>query len=229
MRILHCTDFHANLGWFHWLAQAAPHYDLVCLSGDLLDMGFPKTIPHQQAEIKAVLGAIATPLAICSGNHDMVHSEHHPEGALWVRDLKRQNVWVDGDRFRLGGHHFHCQSWNEPIPPARSGEIWIIHAPPEGCAVAVSKYAGDVGDFEFSQLCLNAGGPRLALCGHVHSPQRWHSLVGVTRIFNPGCNATDPWPAHVVFDLAAGTATRRLHGLQEERIFLIAANVGGTP
>ena len=220
MRILHCSDFHANRGWFHWLAQVVPQYDLVCFSGDLLDMGSPETIRCQQAEIKKTLGAIATPFAICSGNHDMVHSDLHPEGARWVRDLKRQNLWVDGERFRLGGHNFYCQSWNEPIPAAQPGDIWIIHSPPEGCPAAVSKYAGDVGDFEFSQLCLNGGGPRLALCGHVHSPLSWNSVLGGTQVFNPECNATDPCPAHIVVDLTAGTATRHGPGLPEETVLL---------
>jgi Icc-related predicted phosphoesterase len=218
MRLLHCTDFHANLDWFRWLAQVAPNYDLVCLSGDLLDQGSPKTISRQKAEITAIISAIVTPMAICSGNHDVEPMEEEDSRRGWVSDLQRMDVWVDGDRFNLGWQAFYCHPWNEPIPPAASGDIWVIHAPPEGCLAAVGESGQRTGDFELGELCRRGLGPRLALCGHVHTPRSWSSKVGATRIFNPGYNAAAVWPSHIVFDLEGGSAIRRDPGLTDEAI-----------
>lgn len=219
MRLLHCTDFHANFDWYRWLAQTAPAFDLVCLSGDLLHLSSPHPIPCQIAEIKTILGSIRTPLAVCSGNHDTIHAEGDGEGKFWINDLRRKNVWVDGDRFNLGGYAFCCHPWNEPIRPAMPSEIWIIHSPPEGCPAARGESSlASFGDEEFASICRKGHGPRLALCGHVHAPFSWHAEMGVTRVFNPGCATKAPWPSHVIFDLEIGTATRRCHSQQNEII-----------
>ena len=206
MKILHVTDLHGNLPWYHWLAREAPKYDLVCISGDLINLDdFAR---RQILEVTKVLAEIRTPLAICSGNHDTIHAKTRGEGAFWVSDLKRDGVWVDGDRFEMGGHKFYCHQWNEPIPHAERGEIWIIHAPPEWSVVSWGGWSGEVGDPEFAQVCRAMRGPRIALCGHAHTPPAWSAMVGRTHVFNPGHAGRALVPAHIVIDLSLGVATR---------------------
>lgn len=207
MRLLHCSDFHGTTRWYDWLVQTAPRYDLVCLAGDLLDQSSGRSADAQPREIKAALKRVKTPLAICSGNHDLVLTDEGAVAESWVRDLKRKNVWVDGDRFELGGYNFYCHPWPEPLPPAMADEIWIIHHPPAGSTAADSFYSGDRGDPEFAEMCQAGQGPRLALCGHVHTPHSWHSRIGRTFIGNPGSDSGAEWPHHVMVDLKAGSAT----------------------
>jgi len=206
MKILHVTDLHGNVPWYHWLARESPNYDLVCISGDLIYLD--DSAPRQIAEIIKVLAKIRTPLAICSGNHDTIDAETRGEGALWVNDLKREGVWVDGEHFELGGHKFYCHPWNPPFPSAKPDEIWIVHTPPEWSVVSWGGNYGDMGDPEFAQLCGMMRGPRMALCGHAHNPPAWNAMMGRTHVFNPGHASGASVPAHIIFDLSLGVATR---------------------
>lgn len=207
MKILHVTDLHGHLPWYEWLARQAGNYDLVCVSGDLIDAG---DFVHQQiADVTAVLSSIKVPLAICSGNHDQVARAPEMLQAAWIKDLRRGGVWVDGDRFQLHGRSFYCHGWEEPIRESYRDEIWIMHAPPARTAIARSRRDGcDHGDFEFGQLCHSGHGPRLALCGHVHEPKAWHDWAGRTQVFNPASLAKELLVGHLVVDFQAGTATR---------------------
>ena len=221
MKILHVSDLHSHPAWFAWLARVAAGYDLVCITGDLLDGGQPDAIFDQMREISAAISRISTPIAICSGNHDMVHAKGDDPAALWVRDLVRPGVWADGDHFELFQRKFYCHPWIGPIPGASAGDIWIIHSPPEGSATSRSRGGDfDQGDFEFAELCKAGRGPMIALCGHVHEPRGWHATVGRTLIINPGCSRDPAVPAHVILDLAARTATRHLPGHATETIRL---------
>ena len=51
MKLLHVADLHFRTRWFEWVAAQAPHYDAVCVAGDLLDMfGTAKTSLRAQAK-----------------------------------------------------------------------------------------------------------------------------------------------------------------------------------
>jgi Icc-related predicted phosphoesterase len=210
MKILHVTDLHGELPWYQWLAREAHKFDLVCLSGDLIHLD--DSASRQIAEVTRVLREIRTPLAICSGNHDTVHAQARDEGAYWVSDLKREGVWVDGDRFELGGRKFYCHPWNEPFPSAQADEIWIVHTPPEWSVVSWGGNYGEVGDHEFAQLCRAMRGPKIVLCGHAHTPPAWSAMVGRTQVFNPGDAAGESVPAHIVLELSLGVAHRHYPG-----------------
>lgn len=220
MRILHTSDLHANLAWLEWIERTAPDFDLVCLAGDLLDAGQPDTIPDQMRKIAAVIGRISTPVAICSGNHDMVHAFDDPElSSLWVRDLRRLGAHSDGDTFSAGGWRFYCHPWILPVPAATAGDIWIIHSPPEGTPTSQNADGGwDHGDFEFAEQCRAGRSPSIALCGHIHEPKAWHATLGRTLVINPGYSRDPAVPSHVVVDLAQRIATRIVPGLAPESI-----------
>jgi len=39
MKILHVSDLHSIAAWFDWLIAESPNYELVCLTGDILNLG----------------------------------------------------------------------------------------------------------------------------------------------------------------------------------------------
>ncbi|MDI1248815.1 MAG: metallophosphoesterase [Lacunisphaera sp.] len=219
-RILHTADLHGRIDWLRWLHRQAPEFDLVVIAGDLLDLRDDRRTKQKIDQISALLQSFPGPLAFCSGNHDPVPSDHGEEGPYWFRPLRRRNLWIDGDRFKLGGHDFHCLGWGNPVPPGRTGEVWITHAPPDGCIVGGSRYGHDFGDFELGQACRTEHGPSMVLCGHIHAPQCWQARVGQTLVLNPG-HATDaPYPNHIVLDFDRGEAQLRRHGHRHEAVLL---------
>ena len=208
-KILHCADLHGNLDWYYWLREVAPGFDLVCLAGDLLDQRAGDSLRRQIAQVSTLLGSFPAPLALCSGNHDVVPDDGAMPGTAWLHKLRGPRCWVDGARWTWLGHEFRCLGWNSPVPAASPGEIWITHAPPEYSAAGTNRRGQDFGDFEFGTSCRRRRGPRLALCGHVHEPRGWHDRVGPTLILNPGGSPGVPFPNHFVLDLDRGEAEWR--------------------
>jgi predicted phosphodiesterase len=209
MRILHCSDFHGRRPWYHWLIKESPGFDLVCFSGDLLDLDSSEPLEAQINWILPALREIQAPLAVCSGNHDS-----EPGGnprlshAAWLQELRRPGVWIDGDRFEVGGSQFRSVSWLSPELPAGANETWIVHAPPDQCATAISE-ARDWGEFGFGEQCRARRGPKLALCGHVHHPINWWARVGRTLSLNPGHAGANDIPTRIEIDLDRGRAILR--------------------
>jgi len=116
MKILHLSDLHLNRAWLEWAGQQAPHYDLVCVSGDLLDM-FSRQVPlYGMVVIKKWADEFPGRLALCSGNHDGndpamtppahllprlgVKDRRHAEKLMlqerWMDALARAEVITDG-------------------------------------------------------------------------------------------------------------------------------------
>lgn len=207
MRILHCTDFHCNEKWFEWLIRESVNFDLVCLTGDLLDLSPDRQLAGQIDLITSMLHRISVPLAVCSGNHDSlagggVGLEH----AAWLQDLRSENVWVDGDRFELDGFKLQCVAWLALELAAQPDEIWLIHAPPDQAPTGVNRGGMDFGDFTLGEVCRAGMGPWLALSGHIHNPQSWQAKVGRTWSLNPGCTEKSEVPNHIMIDLVEDMA-----------------------
>ncbi|HEY1793350.1 MAG TPA: metallophosphoesterase [Opitutaceae bacterium] len=209
MRILHVTDFHGSDPLFDWLSQASKGFDLVAFSGDLLDLNQHRPVGGQIDRVLAHLKRILVPTAIVSGNHDSVAGRGSQlELAQWLKEAKREGVWIDGDAFELGGQSFRCIPWNRALPDALPGEIWLIHAPPDEAATGISRGGAGWGSFDFGELCRSKKGPRLALSGHVHDPQSWRAKVGATWSLNPGRTDDSATPNHIVIDLSRGVVAR---------------------
>lgn len=223
-RILHTADLHGRIDWLRWLRRQAPEFDLVSIAGDLLDLRDDRHIKQQIDQISALLQSFPGPLAFCSGNHDLVPSDHREDGPYWFHPLRRSNLWIDGDRFNLGGHDFRCLGWGNPVPPARAGEVWITHAPPDGCLVGRNRRGQDSGDFELGEACRTHQGPGMVLCGHIHAPVCWQAQVGRTLILNPGHAENAPYPNHLVWDIPSGIVQLRRHGHRPE---IVALKQGG--
>jgi len=208
MRILHCSDFHGHDAWFRWLVRESRSADLVCLSGDLIDLFAPEKIAGQIARVTRHLATVSAPLAVCSGNHDDVEGDG---GVAWLQSLRRERCWVDGDRFSLGGQDFRCIAWGEPVPAAIPGECWLMHAPPDACATSDAASGLNQGDFESGELCRSGRGPHVIFSGHIHEPLDWRAQVGRTWSFNPGRNLDGREPTYVRIDLEKKLAFRVSH------------------
>lgn len=212
MRILHCTDFHGNKAWFDWLAERAGDYDLTCLTGDHLDLLDLNRINAQLSMVSAELGRVCAPLALSSGNNDSFGGPPAPanlQHAAWLTELRRTDVWIDGDGFEVGGMRFRCIGWNAPLPSADADETWLYHAPPARSPVAVDSCAGDVGDEILGELCRAGSGPAMVLSGHQHDPRQWACRVGRTWCLNPGNNRHASVPNHIIIDTLTRTAVLR--------------------
>jgi predicted phosphodiesterase len=220
MRILHCSDFHANDRWFRWLIEASLRYDLVCLAGDLMDLNPYRSIDGRLERIAGYLKAIEAPLALCSGNHDsQAGSGPRLEHATWLQELRGEKCWVDGDRFELGGYRFRCIPWLSQEIEAGPDEIWVIHAPPDQTKTGITRGGIDFGDFTFGEQCRNGLGPRLALSGHVHDPKSWRAKVKRTWSLNPGCQEQGNPPRYIEIDLGKARAIWRGSEGRTEPVF----------
>lgn len=218
MKILHVSDLHSQMTWSDWLIAESPHYDLVCLTGDILNLGdLSSEVDREIDAAIARLAEIHTPLALCSGNHDL----HYPSGqdrAQWMRALRRKNVWLDGDAFWFHDYRFRCIGWCDPVPRGTSDDLWLMHAPPFGAKTSMVAGGISHGDEEARDVCLAGDGPRWTLGGHVHRALGFWGILHETVTLNPGRGDHPECPNHIVIDLkeriithhqAAGTGITR--------------------
>ena len=119
MKLLHVTDLHFRARWFEWVSGQAPHYDAVCIAGDLLDMlGTAKTSLRAQAEwTQAWLREFPGRLFVCSGNHDWWDrggSEDTGTHGGWLDQVARPEVTVDGQGAPCGDLFISCHAFRAP-------------------------------------------------------------------------------------------------------------------
>lgn len=73
MNLLYTTDLHSRRDWYEWLLEKAEAYDLLVISGDLLDSFSEESIIDQVYILYLwcqKLADLGIPLVLCSGNHD---------------------------------------------------------------------------------------------------------------------------------------------------------------
>lgn len=203
MRILHCSDFHGHEPWFQWLAASSADYDLVCVTGDHLDLTDFGSIDTQIAMVRTAFENLASPGAFISGNNDSFTAEGSPLWLLhakWLIDLRRPGRWIDGDEFVLKGIRFRCVGWHAALPTATGSEVWLYHAPPARSPLSTGPLGDDVGDEMLGELCRSGAGPAMVLAGHQHKPRHWFWLLGRTWVLNPGRGHHGSVPNHIVID-----------------------------
>lgn len=225
MRLLAVTDLHYRLPLFDWLLSVGADADLVALTGDLLDIVTP--VPHetQAVVVGTYLRRLAelTPVAVCSGNHDLDGPGPHGEQqAGWLAGLDVPGLSVDGATLDTGDIRITVAPWwDGPASQATVGEqlrsaaegrpkrwIWLYHAPPAGTRLCFD------GRRTFPDESLTAWvdelAPDVVLCGHIHQAPwvdggGWYDRLGDTVVINPG-KQIGKVPPHVWIDTDAGRA-----------------------
>jgi predicted phosphodiesterase len=198
--ILHVTDFHANLRWYRWLVSVSSKYELICLTGDMLDLNLQRAPAEQIDVIVPLLKSVEAPLAIVSGNHDSpAGARPQLEHGSWLNEVRGKARWIDGDSFALGRNRFVCIPWQGRLPNSGLDEIWLSHVPPDS-ATGISRGGAGWGSFDLGEVCRNGDGPRVVLSGHVHDPQMWKAQIGRTWSLNPGCSSHTVQPSYIVID-----------------------------
>ncbi len=200
MRVLHVSDFHLNERWFAWLVDRAPACDLICYTGDFLDLFSRVPISDQVRHVTRWLADLEQPLLFCSGNHDL--EEVGSCDGAWLREVLPLSCGGDGDVWHIGGFTVQSCGWGVACQLARPVDVFLHHAPPAGCTTAISGTDGrDVGDFNLGED-LRAGlfPAGIILSGHQHTPQRWHDRCGAISV-NPGVNPGARVPNFILVDL----------------------------
>jgi len=197
----------------------------VVLAGDHLDISSPVSLDAQSVVILRYLSLLqaAGRVAVSSGNHDLTGPDAEGEQcALWLRQARALGVPTDGDTIELNDTRISiCPWWDGPRGRAALAAqldadaaqrpahwLWVYHWPPLGsptCWTGRRDYGdGDLGGWIASHE------PDVVLTGHVHEPPfkpsgSWADRIGKTWVFNAG-RQIGQVPAHIVVDLAAGTA-----------------------
>jgi hypothetical protein len=225
MKLLLTADLHFRVDWFQWLIGQAPHYDLICIAGDLLDM-FDKKSPKEQArEVTGLINELAdiVPVAVCSGNHDNAGGlVSHDRASLykWLVDLgAHPNIIADGatrklENLILTTIPYHCSKkekliWLDRGSTIRreTGQPWMVlhHVPPKtgsGVSGEESEAAG----------LLSAYRPDYFVSGHDHafpykSGQSWNQRMGEVCGLVPGQLMSAPFPNHIKLDTESGESS----------------------
>ncbi len=225
MRCLALSDLHYGLPQFDWLLAEAPHFDLIIIAGDLLELSASVDRRAQIVVVRKYLEKLnkLTRVVVCSGNHDLTGTASSGEQfADWLEDLSDDGMIADGQSYRADNALITaCPWWDGPHAQAAIGEqlaqdakkgarpwIWAYHAPPEESPVAWSG-ARFFGDGALSRWIAEYS-PDVVLAGHVHEAPfvpggGWATRIGSTWVFNAGRQLGN-LPSHIIFDLQAERA-----------------------
>jgi Icc-related predicted phosphoesterase len=225
MRCLVVADLHYSLPQFDWVLSAAPHFDVVIIAGDALDIGSFVDFRAQIVVVRKYLARLSelTRVILCSGNHDLDERDEAGEKiSRWIGDVGNLGIAHDGDSLTIGDTFFTiCPWWDGPRVKEQIGRqlqeaaathrgrwIWIHHAP---AANSPTSWGGAryFGDAELVQW-IESHKPDMVLSGHVHQSPfikdgSWFDRLGDTWVFNVGQQFGRP-PAHIMLDLESDKA-----------------------
>jgi Icc-related predicted phosphoesterase len=225
MRCLVVADLHYSLPQFDWVLSAAPHFDVVIIAGDALDIGSFVDFRAQIVVVRKYLARLSelTRVILCSGNHDLDERDEAGEKiSRWIGDVGNLGIAHDGDSLTIGDTFFTiCPWWDGPRVKEQIGRqlqeaaathrgrwIWIHHAP---AANSPTSWGGAryFGDAELVQW-IESHKPDMVLSGHVHQSPfikdgSWFDRLGDTWVFNVGQQFGRP-PAHIMLDLESNKA-----------------------
>jgi hypothetical protein len=234
VRLLCTSDIHYRLPQLDWLVDqvsgVASGVDVVVLPGDHLQVVGAAPLEAQILVVSKYLQRLAASATVLasSGNHDLDGPGADGEQrAGWLGRLHADGLHVDGATVDLPSatgaavRFTVCPWWDGPLTREavdaqlssaagdRAGRwVWVYHSPPAGTRLCTT------GSREFPDHDL-AGwirrwSPDLVVCGHIHQAPwanggGWIDRLGDTWVINAG-HQPGPVPAHVLIDLAAGTA-----------------------
>jgi Icc-related predicted phosphoesterase len=221
VKLLLTADFHFHKPWFDWILRVADRYDLVCIAGDLLDMFHPDGVVPQLIyvyEWMQILMKLKVPVALCSGNHDLLGNNpilvsgvsirkdklqilgEFAKHRHWLHSLKMNHlVAVDDDSKIIrtrGGEAitvvclpYAADGHVQPLNPASQPYLILHHEPPAQTRISEPKD----GSREFA-LVVARQQPTWTLSGHVHftlgAENDFSQRIGNSWCFN--CRQTPP-------------------------------------
>jgi Icc-related predicted phosphoesterase len=189
MKLLAFSDLHCDLDGAADLVEKAREADVVIAAGDFAKQhdGLTETID--------ALKPIGTPTILVPGNNE-TNAALRAACQGWPAATV-----LHGETTQIGGTTFFGLGGGTPITPwdwsydlseddAREkltacpdGAVLVTHSPPKG---HVDEGLGSEAILE----AIEAHGPRLAVCGHIHSQWGETSEVGQTPIHNLGPSGT---------------------------------------
>ena len=202
MQIWLTGDLHFNREQFEYLYRNQSHYDLLCLSGDLLD-GAVDDYEAQTRWVADFLRGFGKPLLIASGNHDLDELGE----CDWLHELKSPSIYVDEQKPVFNGIRFGIVPHIAPeYARFADCDILLTHVPPQNTDT-LSQQQGELqqdwGDFElYDLLASRALSPKYVLCGHVENPISPTAQIATTTIINPGTAHNKPIPK--IYPLSLG-------------------------
>lgn len=181
MIVLHASDIHYNTFLMQKILDS--RYDVLCISGDLLDEPSRMPIDIQIKAFKKFFKGLKKPILVCSGNHDL--------DAKWIKDIKRVhcNDIKDFKKLKFGCVPFGCEDFSK----FKKCDVLVTHVPPFGssCAYDILNCT-DLGDKNLTKA-LDEGivKPKFILCGHIHNPKKRYEKFQDIEILNSSSQAYD--------------------------------------
>jgi len=226
LTILHVTDLHSHQPHYEWITQQIESYDILCLSGDLIE--HPKE-SGQVEWVTAWLNTLTKPTFICSGNHDIEKESISNEELLnldssiddcdpmdwdtdryaftekalqrkasfWMNTISNKWVYADNTIRKIQHITIGCAPCNDPVlPDFNQCDILLHHLPPENTATSNQK-GKDWGCMDlYLALTHEHIKPHYVLCGHVHKPKSNKDQIKNTIVLNPGATFDNDGPKH---------------------------------
>lgn len=185
MTLLHVTDLHFNQAQFEWIAEQRHDYDLICLTGDLIDSDKEPSLEEQIEWIEQWFKKIKTTMFVCSGNHDIEVFDREN----WLSEIDSNYIYPDNGVYTYKGIKIGCYPYigAEGYFEYDECEILLHHVPPANTNTSLLESGADWGDENLYHALTNGIiSPKYILSGHVHHPKGYSDSILNTTIYNPG-------------------------------------------
>jgi Icc-related predicted phosphoesterase len=194
VKLLAFSDLHCDLDGAARLVEASADADVVIGAGDFASVhkGLEETID--------ALSGIEAPTVLVPGNNETEEAlREATSGWASATVLHGEGTEIEGIAFFGLGGGVPITPWDwsfdldEPeaavmLEEAPGGGVLVIHSPPFG-HVDVSGAGDHLGSRAILQA-IEAVGPELAVCGHIHESWGAESRIGDTRVLNLGPSGT---------------------------------------
>lgn len=200
MKIFHVTDLHFNQVWFEFIKDKQNEFDVLCISGDLLDAYGGKVDLYTQIKLTtAWLKSFTKPLFVCSGNHDIALS--YDEN--WLSEI--EGIYADNCVKNINGVKFGCLPYfytDANFVKFAPCDVLLAHVPPAKTLTATTKNDKDLGNVDlYRAIAQNFLHPKVMLCGHIHDPKEQIYKLKDTMIYNPGCDKKSIEPRYCIIEI----------------------------
>lgn len=197
MKILHTTDLHFNEEWFSYIKYVEPQYDVICITGDLLDGLNPKGLDLQIEITAKFLKSLTKPTFVCSGNHDI----RAVWDKIWLDEI--EGIYSDNSIEEIDKVKFGCAPYHKPnYEMFKECDILLSHLPPARTPTAIGPNGDDYGSRKLYYV-IGKGiiSPKFILSGHIHNPMQTGYKLKDTVIYNPGCDKDSKRPRMITIKI----------------------------